>query len=203
MILFYSPLSLSGIFSSLILYSECYFSRFFIIIVTSLKKIPLLVFFSYLILNVSSATIVSIKVFLDRSMIVGNFIDVYLFGLIAVLMNWYIYLWGVGLCCSSFLLYLFLTELELFLWILSFLEFFSCFFQSLTLANRLSINLLAGSLLTNLLSIVVRGFLLGYTFVSFLIAWCNLSVLLVVFSFEILNSLIQLFIFSLLSLEYS
>jgi hypothetical protein len=50
--------------------------------------VPLLVLLSFFFINTgTSASLVSIKAFLSVSMIVGNFIDVYLFGLIAVLMN--------------------------------------------------------------------------------------------------------------------
>ena len=99
-----------------------------------LKKVPLLVLLSFFFINTgTSASLVSIKAFLSVSMIVGNFIDVYLFGLIAVLMNWLLYCWSIGLLLCSFLLYLFLTRLELFLLVLSLLESFSSFFQSLTL----------------------------------------------------------------------
>jgi len=165
-----------------------------------LKKVPLLVLLSFFFINTgTSASLVSIKAFLSVSMIVGNFIDVYLFGLIAVLMNWLLYCWSIGLLLCSFLLYLFLTRLELFLLVLSLLESFSSFFQSLTLANRLSINLLAGSLLTSLLIIAVIAFIKDHNIIGTLI----LYLLFIVFSFEILNSSIQLFIFSLLFLEYS
>jgi len=115
----------------------------------------------------------------------------------AVLINWWLYGWSFGLLLCSFLFYLFLTRLELFLLIISFLDSFSSFFQSLTVANRLSINLMAGSLLTSLLS-VACGVFWGYVlFFSLLSAF-----LLMVFSFELLNSSIQLFIFGLLSCDY-
>jgi len=57
-----------------------------------LKKVALLVLLSFIFLNAgSSATLVSIKGFLSLTMIVGNFIDVYPFGMIAVLMNRLLY----------------------------------------------------------------------------------------------------------------
>lgn len=99
---------------------------------------------------------------------------------------------------SSFLLYLFLSRIEFFLLILFYLESFSSLFQSLTLANRLSINLLAGSLLILLLSLALKVFI-SYSLVSSFIS----LFLCIVFSFEVLNSCIQLFIFTLLTLEYS
>ena len=84
----------------------------------------------------------------------------------------------------------FLSSLSSFLYILFILDSFSQFFQSLTLSNRLSINMLCGSLLTTLLSLFVKS--------------CSITLmfLLIVFSFEILNTLIQVFIFMVLSFEY-
>ena len=77
------------------------------------------------------------------------------------------------------------------------MESFSSLFQSITLANRLVINLFAGSLLIALLSITIH-----YS-IYYLIILLIISVLLfIVFLFEILNSCIQLFIFSLLTIEY-
>ena len=52
-------------------------------------------------------------------------------------------------------LYLFLTDFEVFLVLAFLLELFSSVFQSVTLANRLSINLIAGALLTEPLSLLV------------------------------------------------
>lgn len=58
-----------------------------VITICGLKKVPLLVLLSFLYLAGSLATLVSIKATLSITMIVGNLIDVYLFGVIAVLMN--------------------------------------------------------------------------------------------------------------------
>ena len=82
--------------------------------------------------------------------------------------------------------------MELFLIISFILEPFSIISQSITLSNRLSINILAGSLLISLLSIAVIVFI-NYLFII---------LLLTIYSFEILNSFVQLFTFNLLSIEY-
>jgi len=142
--------------------------------------------------------LISIKAFLSVSMIVGNLIDVYLFGLIAVLINWLCYCTSFGIVSISFLVYRFLTRLEFFLSCLFLLESFSPFFQSLTLSNRLSINLLSGSLLTTLLVTAFRVFFLYFVVGTLLLAFPS-----IIFSFEIINSFIQLFIYCLLSMEYS
>ena len=95
-----------------------------------------------------------ILVYFVCSIIIGNFIDIYLFGLLAVLIHWFFQVIYFGWLLYSFLLYLFLHRLEIFLLVISLLEYFSSFFQSLTLSNRISINLLSGSLLIELLSVL-------------------------------------------------
>ena len=102
-----------------------------------------------------------------------------------------------GLILCSYLLYLFLTRMELFLIISFMLEPFSIISQSLTLSNRLSINILAGSLSISSLSVAVIIFSIYLIINSILII-----LLSIIYSFEILNSLVQLFIFNLLSIEY-
>ncbi len=102
-----------------------------------------------------------------------------------------------GLILCSYLLYLFLTRMEVFLIISFMLEPFSIISQSLTLSNRLSINILAGSLLISSLSVAVIIFS-NYSFINSIL----IILLLIIYSFEILNSLVQLFIFNLLSIEY-
>ena len=77
------------------------------------------------------------------------------------------------------------------------LEPFSIISQSLTLSNRLSINILAGSLSISSLPLAVIIFSLYLIINSILII-----LPLIIYSFEIINSLVQLFIFNLLSIEY-
>ncbi len=198
-IIYFSPFSLIYIFGNLLLYSEDILSRMilnlsflFILINFSYSSI----YFSFFFISIGSLSIlVSLKIYFYGSMIIGNFIDIYLFGLIVIMINWFIQIFCFGWLLYSFLFYLFLHRLEIFLLVLCLLESFSSFFQSLTLSNRLSINLLSGSLLIELLSVAIRWFLLYFFFWLFLL-W-------LIFSFEMLNSIIQLFIFSLLFIEYS
>ncbi len=77
------------------------------------------------------------------------------------------------------------------------IESFSIISQSLTLSNRLSINILAGSLSISSLSVAVIIFNI-YLIINSIV----IILLLIIYSFEILNSLVQLFIFNLLSIEY-
>ena len=95
--------------------------------------------------------LLSLKAFIAATVIVGNIIYIYLFSFVVILISLLLHLTLSGLSLMSYLLYLFLTKVELYLFILFLLESFSHLFQSLTLANRLSINLIAGSLLLCLL----------------------------------------------------
>jgi len=187
-----------------ILYTEQYFSLIVDMIITAIqlvsvwKKVPLCSLLYYLLLTAGySITLVSIKIFITISMMIGNIIDIYLLGIMVVLLNWLLYSGYFGLILCSYLLYLFLTRMELFLIILFILESFSIIFQSLTLSNRLSINISAGSLLISSLSIAVIVFSI-YLFINLYL----IILLLFIYSFEILNSFVQLLIFNLLSIEY-
>ena len=68
----------------------------------------------------------------------------------------------------------------------------------LTLSNRLSINISAGCLSITLIIVAVM-----ICTMQLVINYLLLILLLIIYSFEILNSFVQLFIFNLLSVEYS
>lgn len=91
-ILFFPPLNIIVVFGSLVLVSEDIINRVidkvFYIVNGLLKNVPMIVLLSFLFINMGgTVSLISIKAFVSVSMIVGNIIDVYLFGLIAVLMN--------------------------------------------------------------------------------------------------------------------
>ena len=87
--------------------------------------------------------------------------------------------------------------MELFL-IISFIsEPFSIISQSLTLSNRLSINITAGSSSISSLPVAIVIFI-EYLVIDYLV----IILLLIIYSFEIPNSLVQLFIPNLSSIEY-
>ena len=65
-----------------------------------------------------SITMVSIKLFITISMMIGNIIDIYLSGIILVLINYVMYSGYFGLILCSYLLYLFLTRIINWFWIL-------------------------------------------------------------------------------------
>ena len=156
-----------------LLYSEQYFSLIADIIKTTLqlistwKKVPLCSLLYYLLLTTGYAiSIVSIKLFIDVSLIIGNIIDVYLFGIMVVLINRLLYTGYFGTSVSSYPLYLYLTRMELFLIISWLLEPLSIISQSLTLSNRLSINISAGYLSISLLAVAVIVFSEDFTLIT-------------------------------------
>ena len=206
LILFVSPYSIIYCFGSILIITEDYYSLLIDIIylsyiaITDFKALTYTALVTFIQINAGLTTIfIGIKLFISITLIIGNIIHIYLFSLIVILISLLLHLILSGLSLISYLLYLFLTTVESFLYILFLLESFSNLFQSLTLANRLSINLLAGSLLTFLLSNSLNIFILS------LYIWSSLLIfllLLLVYCFEIFNCFIQLFIFKLLSLNY-
>ena len=163
------------------------------------KKVPLNSLLYYLPLTAGySITIVSIKIFITVSMMIGNIIDIYLLGIMMILLNYVMYSGYFGLIIISYLLYLFLTKMEVFLIISFMLESFSLLFQSITLSNRLSINIPAGSLSIPSLSVAVIIFTYDWIVIVYWIGWSYY----IIYCFEILNVIVQLFIFTLLCIEY-
>ena len=133
--------------SSIILYAEQYTTLnidmiYTILQVVSLwKELPLNSLLFYILLTAGyTILLTSLKVFISVSMMVGNIIDIYLLGVMVVIINWLLYSSYYGLLLISYLVYLFLTRIEVFLVLLFLLESFSIIFQSLTISNRLSIN---------------------------------------------------------------
>ena len=193
------PFSLLILFGCLIYFSEDWVGRIDYVFGLLLQFFVVSISYrSFLFIAVFISLFIGIKVMLTVSMMVGNFIDCYILGLVAVLISFIVYLYMFGFLVVGTLFLIFLSTLQLFLFILGILESFSSLFQSLTLSNRLSINMLCGSLLTSLLSL----FLLSCGIYSILSESLLLLFLLMVFSFEIINSSIQLFIFLVLSFEY-
>lgn len=200
-ILFILLFCFSFIFILLIIYCQDYLSNIIesiLITLYSINKVVYSSLLSFIFLNIGcTALYISIKIYISISIIVGNIIDIYIYGLITVLISSLLYYLLYGIIWSSFLLYLFLTKIEYSLFILFYMESFSSLFQSITLANRLVINLFAGSLLVTLLSITLH-----YSIYYLLILLIITVLLFIVFTFEMVNSCIQLFIFSLLTIEY-
>jgi len=145
-------------------------------------------FYVLLYLFLAISFVLALKLFVYYSLIAANIIIVYIFGFVVISVNLFTSLVSYGLLSLSFYLYLFLSVYYAFLLVLFLIELFSSFFNSLTLTNRLSINIFVGSLLINLLSLLSSLF--------------GVLVLAVFFIYESLNLLFQSFIFLLLSFFY-
>jgi len=169
------------------------------LVILLLWKVPWIAILSYSLLSVWSSLLVSIKAFLTVSMIVGNFIDVYLFGMIAVLIEVLLYLLSFGLIIRSFPSSILPPSLSSSLSIPRLLEPFSSFPQPFTSSNRLSTNMLRGSSSTPSLP----SFPLSCGMKSSITSMSILMFLLIVFYPEIPNSSTQLFISVILPFEYS
>lgn len=131
---------------------------------------------------------VFIRMFLDLSIIIANVIDIYIFGLIAIWISGYIYIYYLGLVIYGYMFYFRVLGIDCFLYILSLIEFIGYYFISLTLSNRISINIVAGCLLSYLLGILCSSYII------FLLVIYGLYI------FESLNLFFQCFIFIILVL---
>lgn len=128
-----------------VLYTEEYFSKAVEKISLMLSLIPNVlsdvacnVLFSYIpVMLGGTVLMVSIKVYSCCSMIVGNFVDVYPLGIIAVLMNRFIYRYAFGMLIPPFPFYPFPLRYSLSLPIPRLPDPFPSFPQPLTLRNRL------------------------------------------------------------------
>ena len=104
------------------------------------------------------------------------------------------HLYCYGTVFVSIVLYSFLTTTELFVVALLMLELLSWLFQSVTLTNRLAVNLLAGSLF---IALMTTAFCLAL-WSSLSLIWITLLFICSVGCFEQFSLLIQLYIFQLL-----
>jgi len=188
-------------------YFEDYFINLISIIVSisllfiNYQFLALVTLLSYFILNIGIIlVVVVIKAdFISLSLIVGNLITIYLFSLVAVFISWLLYILSLGYIIYSLLLYLFLSDISSILVMLSVVELFALIFQTLTLGNRISINIISGSLLMQLLTIAMLVLIsIKALIVLILGGLCGMFM----FGFESVNYWIQLFIYSLLSLVY-
>lgn len=166
MLLFFMPFSPMIVFGSPVPYPDESFShiiRLYLHLIVWFRNMTCDVLFPFPLINVgATASFVSLKVYFSCSTIVSNFIEVYLFGVLAVLSNRLLYTSYFGSLLGSFPSYPFPHRLEGFLFVPYLPESFSIVSQSLTPSNRSSINMLAGSLLSSLVSVAVLLFLFRF-----------------------------------------
>ena len=134
------------------------------------------------------------KGLIDHSLIIGNLVHTYLAGLIAVFNCWSRSSRSNGLIIASAFVYNLVSRTQLFLVLLSLLELISSMFRTLTLPNRLSVNLFAGIMIVNVVSINIYNFP-----ISALMIWL---IGLVIMIYELFNLILQMFILNLLTMDY-
>ena len=115
-------------------------------------------------------------------------------GLIAVFNCWSRSSRSNGLIIASLFVYNLVSRTQLFLVLLSLLELISSMFRTLTLPNRLSVNLFAGIMIVNVVSINSSNF----SIIGLLI--CLIA--LVIMIYELCNLILQMFILNLLTMDY-
>lgn len=200
-------------------YSEDYslFIESFIITVMLFLVVQSSSFYSPFLLNSLFSVIgfigfiISIRAFGSSAavLVVGNLIDVYVFGLIAVMINHTMFIFSYGVVVYSFILYFFLVDVEVLLFLILLLDLSSLVVQSFTLTNRLSLNLIAGSIFSSLLSLALVTLILlltgiiGFNFMLGAIMSATIYIIINLISIlELINLVIQLFIFTLLSQSF-
>jgi len=162
--------------------------------------VPSKVFYSFtLIPFLSTPTMLIIKVVHCGPMIVANFLDRYLPGILAVSMNRLFYLVPFGRITGAYSSYSSSQRPDLPSLPTPPLEPFPSFSQSLTLSNRLSINMPAGSSPSTSLSVPIGFFINDNIILGYLVSWFPL----LVFTLEVLNFIIQSGILNILYLEYN
>ena len=133
------------------------------------------------------------------AMTLANLIDIYIFGILSISLLLSTYLSILGSMFISHWLLWFISPIALFLLLLLLIEFISIIFQSITVTNRLSINILAGGFLVNILFLCLDlSPLIDYwPWIDHRIFSFSLLTLFI-FDFEILSFLLQLCIFLIL-----
>ena len=143
----------------------------------------------FTLLTINNLNDVETSGLIDFSLILGNLIHTYLSGSLAVSNIWY-----RGALTNVFLFwtitqYSFVYYNQYLLLLFTFIDFILIFFNTLSLPNRLSVNLFAGSLIMNIITITFQA---SFGFTAFG---------LVIKFYEIVNPCLQLLIFSLLTME--
>ena len=130
---------------------------------------------------------------IDCSLIIANQINLFLSGLMIVFTLYYQVTRHLYLIFISIFIYSFVFQIQQFLFLLSLIEFISIIFRTLTLPNRLSLNIFSGNLLITIFILP----LIDHSLTQLIYYLFNLIVIQ-----EINNGFLQLFIFSLLSMNY-
>ena len=110
---------------------------------------------TFTLLTINNFNMLETEGLVDISLILGNLVDVYLAGSLAVYNVWYRAARTNLFMFWMIFVYRFVNKIQYFLLLLSFLEFVSSFVRTVTLPNRITINLFTGSLI---MTIVGSGY---------------------------------------------
>ena len=132
---------------------------------------------------------------IDFSLLIGNQLITFIAGLLAVQNLWYRAARTQIFIFLVISVYAFVSSFELFLQVLCLLELCSISFRTLTLANRISVNIFAGLLVIHAFCIFFFFDVIGSViFLTFLVQFSL---------YELFNFSLQLYIFSLLMMDYN
>lgn len=165
-------------------------------IYTLLERSELYIFSFISLLWITYFTFLNIS----TTLILSNIVDTYLYGFMAIFLLYLRYFEIVGLIILTHIFYLFLSYAQLYLWLLCFVELFSIIFQSLTLTNRLSINIFAETLISYLLSSVY-----DWVNIALVLSWSSILYLIhnLTLLFGLMQTLLQLGIWFLLHYTFN
>jgi len=130
----------------------------------------------------------------------ANLIDIYIFGLLFILYYVFNYLSIINTLFIVEYLLSFISSISGFLLFLSLIECCSIMIQSVTITNRISINIIAGGLLINILFLGLDLFVLiqlPYVIMDYH-SFMTIIILSAIFNFEILSMINQYVIFIIL-----
>ena len=129
-----------------------------------LGLIQFYVYYYYMVLLVCSilGLMVGNRIILDNTIIIGNVMDIYVLGLISIGLIGYYYICMIGWSWISYMWYYRVMGKEYFLCLFIGIELCAHGFQSLTLSNRICINIVAGCLFSYLIGLLVMYNIGGY-----------------------------------------
>ncbi len=128
----------------------------------------------------------------------ANIIIIYLFGIFGLFIIIFTYIFIIGWLFIAMLLYFFISSNFIFITIIGCVEWISLLFNSITLTNRLSINIIAGGFLITILfhSLDLLVLIEFYLFIDY--SWLLILIFIFIFLFESLAVILQLLIFIIL-----
>ena len=100
--------------------------------------------------------LVSNKIVFDLTIIIGNVMDMYVLGLMCIVVVGWMYMCSVGWVWMGYMCVGGVLGVDVFMGGLCMIESFAYIFQSLTLSNRISINMVAGCLFSYLVGLSVE-----------------------------------------------